>query len=52
LTGRQIDAISYGKNQIPTGQFSLNVSQYPQGAYFINFVQDGKSLGALKFVKN
>ena len=52
LTGRQIDAVSYGKNQIPTGQFSLNVSQYPQGAYFINFVQDGKSLGALKFVKN
>ena len=51
LAGRQIDAVSYGKNEIPTGQFSLNVSRYPQGSYLLNFVQDGKSLGALKFVK-
>ena len=51
LAGRQIDALSFGKNQIPSGQFSLNVSQYPQGTYLLNFVQAGKSLGALKFFK-
>jgi Concanavalin A-like lectin/glucanases superfamily/Secretion system C-terminal sorting domain len=52
LAGRQIDAVSFGKNEMPTGQFSLNVSKYAQGTYLLNFVQDGKSLGALKFVKN
>ena len=51
LAGRQIDALSFGKNQIPTGQFSLNVSHYAQGTYLLNFVQAGKSLGALKFFK-
>ena len=51
LAGRQIDALSFGKNQIPSGQFSLNVSHYPQGTYLLNFVQAGKSLGALKFMK-
>jgi hypothetical protein len=30
----------------------LNTSRYESGTYLINFVQDGKSLGALKFVKN
>ncbi len=52
LAGREIDAVNFGKTQIPTGQFSINVSKYPQGTYLLNFVQDGKSLGALKFVKN
>ena len=52
LAGREIDAVNFGKNQIPNGQFSINVSKYPQGTYLLNFVQDGKSLGALKFVKN
>ena len=51
LTGRQIDAMNFGKNQIPTGQISLNVSQYPQGTYLLNFIQGGKSLGTLKFMK-
>ena len=52
IAGRQIDAVSFAKNQIPANQFSINVSAYQQGTYFLNFVQDGKSLGALKFVKN
>lgn len=52
ISGRQIDQINFGKYQIPTGQFSINVAQYPQGTYLLNFVQDGKSLGALKFIKN
>ena len=52
LAGRQIDAVSFDKNEIPTGQFSINVSRYVQGSYLLNFVQDGKSLGTLKFVKN
>lgn len=51
LLGREIDAVNFG-NQIPLGQFSLNVSKYPQGTYLINFVKNGESLGALKFIKN
>lgn len=51
LVGRQIDAVNFG-TQIPLGQFSLNVSKYPQGTYLINFVKNGESLGALKFIKN
>ena len=51
MVGRQIDAVSFGKNQIPTGQFSLNVGKYPQGAYMLNFVQDGQSIGSVKFMK-
>ena len=50
--GRQIDALNFDKNDMPVGQFSLNTSRYVSGNYLINFVQDGKSLGALKFVKN
>ena len=52
LAGRQVDAINYGTSQIPAGQFSINVSHYAQGTYLLNFVQNGKSLGALKFMKN
>ncbi len=52
LAGREIDEVRFSKNQIPSGLFSINVSKYPQGTYFLNFVQDGQSLGALKFVKN
>jgi chitodextrinase len=51
MVGRQIDAVSFGKNQIPTGQFSLNVGKYPQGAYMLNFVKDGQSIGSVKFMK-
>jgi Concanavalin A-like lectin/glucanases superfamily/Secretion system C-terminal sorting domain len=49
--GRQVDAIHFAKNSIPAGYFSVNVSKYTPGTYFINFVQDGKNLGALKFDK-
>ena len=52
LVGRQVDALNFEKNNIPSGQFSLNTSRYLSGTYLINFVQDGKSLGTLKFVKN
>ena len=52
VVGRQVDAVRFAKNAMPAGQFTLNTSQYQQGTYFLNFVQDGKSLGAMKFVKN
>ena len=39
------------KNNIPAGYFTLNVSKYSQGTYLMNFVQDGKSLGVMKFIK-
>ena len=51
IAGRQIDAVNFAKNKIPTEQFSINVANYPKGTYLLNFVQEGKSLGALKFVK-
>ena len=51
LAGREIDAVNFPKNQIPAGQFAINVATYPKGAYLLNFVQEGKSLGALKFIK-
>ena len=52
LVGRQVDALNFDKNEVPSGQFSLNTSRYVSGTYLINFVQDGQSLGTLKFVKN
>ncbi len=51
IAGREIDAINFAKNKIPAEQFSINVANYPKGTYLLNFVQEGKSLGALKFVK-
>ena len=52
MVGRQVDAVRFAKNAMPAGQFTLNTSSYQQGTYFLNIVQDGKSLGAMKFVKN
>jgi chitodextrinase len=52
MVGRQVDAVRFAKNAMPAGQFTINTSSYQQGTYFLNIVQDGKSLGALKFVKN
>jgi chitodextrinase len=49
--GRQVDAIHFAKNSMPSGYFNLNISKYAQGTYFMNFVQDGKSLGSMKFIK-
>lgn len=49
--GRQVDAIHFTKNSMPSGYFNLNISKYAQGTYFMNFVQDGKSLGSMKFIK-
>ena len=51
IAGREIDAVRFAKNAMPNGQFSLNISGYTEGVYFLNFVQGGKSLGAVKFVK-
>ena len=51
VQGRQIDDIRYDKNQIPSGEFSINVKNYPTGTYFLNFVLGGKSLGSVKFDK-
>ncbi|MBP6825269.1 MAG: hypothetical protein KA165_01810 [Saprospiraceae bacterium] len=49
--GRQVDDVRFAKNELSTGQFSLNVHNYPQGNYTLNFVLGGKNLGALKFNK-
>ena len=51
LSGRQVDALKFAKNQIPAGQFSIDVNKYNPGTYLINFVRDGKSLGSMKFIK-
>ncbi len=49
--GRQVSHLNYDKNEIPAGQFSLNVGHYPQGMYSINFVFGGKNLGSVQFNK-
>ena len=49
--GRQVDAVRFDKNELPTGQFSLKVGQYTTGTYFLNFVWGGKNLGSVKFDK-
>jgi chitodextrinase len=51
LAGRQVDDLRFGKNEIPAGQFSLNVHNYPQGTYMVNFVFGGKNLGSVQFNK-
>ncbi len=51
LQGRQLDQLSFGKNEAPAGQISLKVGHYPPGTYQINFVLGGKNLGAVSFQK-
>ena len=51
VAGRQVDAVQFDKNELPAGQFSLDVSKYAKGAYFLNFVLGGKNLGSVKFDK-
>lgn len=51
VQGRQVGDLRFGKNEIPAGQFSVNVSNYPAGTYFLNFVVGGKSIGSVKFEK-
>ncbi len=51
VAGRQIDDLRFGKNEVPAGQFSLNVHNYPIGNYTVNFVLDGKNLGSVQFNK-
>jgi hypothetical protein len=49
--GRQVDAIHFKKNQIPGGYITMNVNKYAPGIYYLNFVQDGNTLGTTKFIK-
>ncbi len=49
--GRQMDQLNFAQNEVPVGQFSLNVHNYPVGNYTIDFVLGGKSLGAVQFNK-
>ena len=49
--GRQLSDLRFGKNAIPAGQFPVDVSNYPAGTYFLNFVVGGKSIGSVKFDK-
>lgn len=51
LQGRQVDNQLFNKNEVPAGQFSLNVGNYPQGTYSLNFVLGGKNLGSVQFNK-
>jgi chitodextrinase len=50
-TGRQMDDLHFAKNEVPAGQFSLNVHNYPVGNYTLDFVLGGKNLGAVQFNK-
>jgi chitodextrinase len=49
--GRQVDDLHFEKNEVPVGQFSLNVSNYPNGHYTLNFAFGGKNIGAVQFNK-
>ncbi len=49
--GRQVDDITFAKNEVPKGQFTLNVQSYLQGNYSLNFILGGKNLGAVNFQK-
>ena len=49
--GRQMDDLHFAKNEVPAGQFSLNVHNYPVGNYTLDFVLGGKNLGAVQFNK-
>jgi len=51
MSGRQMEQIRLDKGAVATGQFSVNVANYPQGMYSLNFVFGGKNLGSLKFNK-
>ena len=51
VAGRQMDQLNFAKNEVPVGQFSLNVHNYPVGNYTIDFVLGGKSIGAVQFNK-
>jgi len=51
VQGRQIADMRFNKNEIPNAQFPVNVSQYPAGSYFLNFVLDGRNIGSVKFDK-
>ncbi|MBK6621959.1 MAG: T9SS type A sorting domain-containing protein [Saprospirales bacterium] len=52
MQGRQVDQIQYSQNEVSAGQFTLNVGDYTQGMYSLNFVLGGKNLGSLKFNKH
>ncbi|MBK9015728.1 MAG: T9SS type A sorting domain-containing protein [Saprospiraceae bacterium] len=51
VQGRQVGMVQFDKNELPAGQFSMNVGAYATGTYFLNFVLGGKNLGAVKFDK-
>ena len=51
MQGRQLDAVRMNRNEVATGQFSVNVNNYPAGMYSLNFVLGGKNLGSVKFTK-
>ena len=52
LQGRQLDAVRLSKSDVATGQFTLQVGNYPKGMYALNFVLGGKNLGSVKFEKH
>jgi chitodextrinase len=49
--GRQVDDLHFAKNEVPGGQFSLNVHNYTPGNYTLDFVLGGKNIGAVQFNK-
>ena len=51
VAGRQLDDLRFAKNEVPLGQFSLNVHNYPVGNYTLDFVVGGKNLGSVQFNK-
>ncbi|MCA0235109.1 MAG: T9SS type A sorting domain-containing protein [Bacteroidetes bacterium] len=51
LAGRQVGDQRFGKNEIPAGQFPIDVHNLPKGTYMLNFVFGGKNLGSVQFSK-
>jgi len=49
--GRQVNQLNYDTQNLPAHQIQVNTRDLKSGAYFINFILDGKDLGALRFVK-
>jgi hypothetical protein len=52
IMGRQLNAVKFDKGQTYSGSpIILNLNDYAEGTYYVNFVYGGKDLGSAKIVK-
>lgn len=49
--GRQLNRTTYNAGQLNTGVIIIDMNNYSQGMYFIDFILDGNTLGSMKVVK-